>query len=361
MSKERISSQRAKLIIKHPFFGYLALHLEIKEDPLILTMGTDGENLFFSPEFVNSLSDEDLQVVLMHEVLHCALGHLWRRENREEIRWNIACDYATNNIIKESGVDLPLRVLYDPEFSNLSAEEIYERIEVKKIVLGLLDNHSRWGGKGEEKRKELEGRWKSIAKEAIQQTRSQGNLPGSLISQIEEFVEPTLPWRYLLRKFVLSCARNHWTWEKPSKRHIWRDIYLPALKGESFEIVIAIDTSGSISDEELSIALSEINGICRQFEDYLIHLFQCDYSIQDYQLLRPGIPVPKRMKGRGGTSFIPIFEEVKKRGIRPNCLIYFTDLYGDFPKEKPLYPVIWVSYEDKEVPFGERITIKKRR
>lgn len=254
---------------------------------------------------------------------------------------------------------MPKGVPINRDFINYSVEEAYEMIH-DQIKMKTLDDHSLWD-KISEKAKELEDLWKRRVAQAAQLCRMQGKSLGNLEELIKDLLEPKLSWRDLLRNFVTSSVKSDYSWFPPSKKYLYLNLCLPSIHGEAIEIVFAIDTSGSMSTDDIKCALSELKGICDQFQNYAIHLFQCDYGIQDYILLTPyDFQFPNKIKGRGGTSFKPVFQEVVQRGIKPQCLIYFTDLYGEFPEEVPEYPVMWLSCSDiTDAPFG--VVIKYTR
>jgi len=125
---KRVVACRSEMIDDAPFFGHLALKLVLVEDPSCQTFWTDGTHLGFSPRFAATLSKLEIKGVLVHEVLHCALGHPWRRGARDHKRWNIAADYAINPIIVEAGFALPACALLDKAYRGKSADWIYDRL-----------------------------------------------------------------------------------------------------------------------------------------------------------------------------------------------------------------------------------------
>lgn len=124
---ERLSKARVQLLFHQPFFASLCLRLAFIPDA-VRTMETDGRAIYYSEKYVESLKSEELEGVLAHEAMHCALGHHCRRGRRSLERWNDACDYAINALLKEAGLTLPAGVLHKKEFEGLSAEEIYSRL-----------------------------------------------------------------------------------------------------------------------------------------------------------------------------------------------------------------------------------------
>lgn len=130
-SRELLVVARARLLLKQPFFGTLALSLELQEDAGVLTMATDGRRIYYNPAFVEDLSRRGkniLETAVAHEVLHLALGHLWRRGPRQPDKWNAAADFAVNTVLRACGMAAPGEWLYGEEFRDLATEEIYTRL-----------------------------------------------------------------------------------------------------------------------------------------------------------------------------------------------------------------------------------------
>jgi len=123
------------------------------------------------------------------------------------------------------------------------------------------------------------------------------------------------------------------------------------------EIVIAVDTSGSIGKRELEQFAGEISAISEEAQPEAIHVVYCDAAVQSAQEFRPSEPVQLEPKGGGGTDFRPVFEWVGKNDIAPVCFIYLTDLCCDLYPEATEYPVLWVTDSRRKAPFGETIRI----
>lgn len=194
--------------------------------------------------------------------------------------------------------------------------------------------------------------------------KSQGYLPGSLIEFIEGMLNPVIPWNSILHRFLQNTLMVDWHWSRPNRRYVYRKIFLPSVVKENLEAVIAIDTSGSISSNELRDFLSEVLGIIQNIASTKIYLISCDASVQDVIELEHGVSIDNKilpweegggLRGRGGTSFIPVFDYVRDKEIYPDVLIYFTDTYGTFPSSAPNYPVLWIKTTDGKIPWGEDI------
>jgi predicted metal-dependent peptidase len=357
---EIISKARATMILKNPFYGILALNLEPIEDPSVLTAATNGTSLYYAPKYIKELYDKGglpLVVSLVcHEVMHCALGHLWRQDSRSMIRWNHACDYAINALLEDAGFTLDPNWLLDSRFYNISAEEIYTRLE-DNLPPGMpgdnfAGSHDRWNKAGSDQKSESD--WIVNVAAAAEATQH-GSLPEYLKRRILEFTEPKIPWQDILADIVQRNGKDY-LWSSPDRRFIGEDIYLPGIANVDYgnqihnaEIAIGIDTSGSISKPELIRFLSEACGILSP--PSLAHFFVCDAMVhnmtsivvdEDFSESDVRMRVAQvELKGGGGTDFRPVFKTIKDKNIAPDALIFFTDGYGYYPEEAPSYPVIW--------------------
>jgi predicted metal-dependent peptidase len=144
----------------------------------------------------------------------------------------------------------------------------------------------------------------------------------------------------------------------PSKKYLHVPLYMPSLTGEFVEFAVAVDTSGSIADEELNQFISEIKNISENFEDYRVHIFACDADVHDIYEIESYDDWPTTYHGRGGTAFIPVFNAIAERGLNISCLLYLTDSYGTFPDVAPDYPVMWVINNPQgTAPWGEIVRL----
>lgn len=358
---DRIINARTALVLDHPFYGRCALALKLVEDRSCQTMWTDGVHMGYNPDFVATLSDQELIAVVAHEGSHCVAGHVWRRNSREPRKWNIACDYAINPLIKAGGFDLPKCGLLNPAYEGMSAEAIYGK---------LPDPPPSGGGKGgkpdagdalDEVRdapnpQEVEADWKVTAAQAVKIAKMMGNVPAGIEQFVDEMLKPKLPWRELLRRFCHAIKADDLTWRRPNRRHAASDIYLPSLHSETTPpMVVVIDTSGSTGEHQEQFG-REMKSIVEEVLPEKTVVIYCDCRVQKVVEFERGEFVTEHFKGSGGTSFVPPFQHVEGMDIEPACLIYLTDLEGDFPSP-PAYPTLWVSTTDKTAPFGETIQL----
>jgi len=153
------------------------------------------------------------------------------------------------------------------------------------------------------------------------------------------------------------------TWKKINKKYL--PFYFPASTAQKgLNAVVAIDTSGSISQDQLTKALSEIWGLAQAFRSVRLFLMTCDADVWDTMELKNGNKaklLKMKMRGGGGTDFRPVFKKIKKEYQNLiDCLVFFTDGYGDFPDKKPFYPVYWITdSRDVKFPFGRVIYLKE--
>jgi predicted metal-dependent peptidase len=370
-ASKKLAKGRAGLILDQPFFGGLALRLNLVEDfdnPANPTATVDGKEIRYNPEWIDSMSLDEVKGVLCHEIMHCANQHHTRRGDREPERWNSACDYAINPLIEGCGLTLP-NPLSDPHFNNMAAEEIYPKLpegddknqgnDPGKCG-GVQDAPGKDGGQASaDDRAKAASEWKVAVAQAATQAQTMGELPGALERMVDEMLEPVLDWREILRRFVDTSAKNDYQWFPPNRRHIHNGLILPSLRSQELKnVTMAMDTSGSITEENLKAFGAEVRAIV---EDYRANtkVIYCDAKVQRVEEFDAYTPVELSPRGGGGTDFRPVFDLIEESGEYPVCLIYQTDGYcSDFPKVEPSYPILWILTERNDSfrpPFGDVI------
>ncbi|WP_157369564.1 vWA domain-containing protein [Zavarzinella formosa] len=378
-----LAGARARLILgrdaKSAFFATLALRLTPSVDWDAGTMATDGRTLTYSPAFVLGLSPDELLGVLVHEVMHNALGHHCRRGGRHAVRWNIACDLAINPLLVQNGYALPACRLMPGEghyaglLAGKSAEEYYAALTEEPADGGEAADDSAGkadpGGCGrvvepaksspaDVRRQTAE--WQVAVSQAEQTARLKGDLSAGFARVVQEVLQPAADWREVLREFVSATARNDYSWSRPNRRHIARGLYLPGLCSEELgEIVIAIDTSGSVGDRELAVFAAETTGLLSAFSCVAVILFH-DTEVRHVQRWESSDGEPRlEPTGGGGTSHACVFEWIKSNDVRPACVVCLTDLDTTFPMPSPDMPVLWAMIGGNPAvpPFGRRVSV----
>lgn len=379
---KRGEKQIVECVLSHPFFATLLLGLQRTYEDTIDTMATDGVRLLINPKFVSTLEDAEIRGVLVHEAMHCALGHPWRKGNRDHQKSNIAMDYAINleidDYIKGGGkVALPSCGLLDQQYRGMAWEQIYAKLpDPPKGGQGSGNGSEGKGGMGEvldganpidpqtgkpKTNEEMIADWKGKLVQAAQSARMQGNLPACMERLVNGIINPVVPWRQVLRRFFTDLVKSDYDWMRPDRRFLPDDIYIPDIGDEETagEIVVAIDTSGSIDGDMITAFATELNAIHRDLKPSKVHVVYCDAAVAHVDEFGPDDKLTINPKGGGGTSFAPVFEWVEQNHLQPKALVYLTDLYGSHYQEVPPYPVLWACWSQcTDIPFGELITVK---
>jgi predicted metal-dependent peptidase len=200
--------------------------------------------------------------------------------------------------------------------------------------------------------------WAIASEQAVRAAKACGYDPGQIQRALTEARESTQDWRSILRDFIAATHPSDYRWSPPNRRFVASGLYLPSLMRTGVgEIVIVVDTSGSIGTAELEQFAGEITAINEEAQPERIHVVYCDAAVQGVEEFGPGEPIKLSPKGGGGTDFVPAFSWVEENGIVPRCLIYLTDLCcSSFPAAVD-YPVLWVTDSRRTARFGETLRI----
>jgi len=434
-SEERMIKARAKLMKGNIGMATMLLKLTLIEDnERCQTMATNGINIFWNDEFVKSISDDEIQSVLVHEASHVIWEHPLRKGKRIHELWNIATDYVINSwIAYDLGMVLPEGGLFDRKYHRQSAEQVYRTLsnddEALDDALEQLESNSNdddsdsqngdsdsdsdsdnsdsdatGNGQGkslEEKLadvklpsgevwmptndegKELSPSEMAELQEELQRTilmadklESIGNgSDSSLRGAVQKLNETYVDWVDVLRDLLQSAISTNPTWTRLNKRHSWRGINLPSKDKEpqGGEIVVAVDTSMSMTQDELNIFATETQSLAEECGINKIRVCYCDTTVvknsngdwwDEYDLDCEELDF--QLRGGGGTRFDPpfnLFNEYTEDTDEVLAFIYFTDGFGSCSAEvEPSVPVIWAltggeNYCTDDLPFGEKISI----
>ncbi|MFA7240739.1 MAG: VWA-like domain-containing protein [Sulfuricellaceae bacterium] len=402
-TETKLAAARTRLILDKPFLGALVLRLPLTAaDPKWCpTTATDARRFYYNPAYIDTLNLAQTQFMLAHEALHCALSHFARRNHRIKQRWDVACDFAINPLLVKDGLKPPPGALLLEVFDGLSAEEIYSALNDNNtdepLDKHLYDGDEGDGGSGQSnelpagggsglesgktdaghgagdpkhsqgnappplsarERNELSSRWRQYLASAAQAALQAGKLSGAMARLVEHLLQPQLPWRMLLARYMTLSARDDYTYLRPSRRE--GAMIFPALRSAQLEVTVALDVSGSVSDRDIGEFLAEIDALKSQIRAR-ITLLACDatLSADSPWLFEPWdtLQAPRQFTGGGGTRFAPVFEWIKNQSTRPDLLLYFTDAKGDFPPVEPDYSVIWLVKGNAPSPWGQRIQL----
>lgn len=435
----KLSAARTRLILDKPFIGALALRLPLKvADPSWCpTTGTDARAFYYNPAYIHALRTEEIQFVMAHEALHCALSHFARRQHRIKHRWDLACDFAINPILIAEGLTPPPGLVTMPQYEGMTAEEIYPLLDdheqsetMDQHLYDKQDNPEEGGqdqldnpldsqssgqrtqspaeetergdqqsdSSGENDQTEsanrpgdtqhdsmqeqestagssqqegntpppplsydeiemLSQQWQQRMAGAAQQAEMAAKLSGNLQRLIDAQRQADLPWRMVLARYLSSTARDDYDFRRPSARR-GDPALMPTLRSKQTNLVVALDVSGSIRDEELNQYIAEINALKAQLRARVMVL-ACDAEIIDgFPLVFEvweNLELAHEVAGGGNTDFRPVFDFVAGLDIAPDALIYFTDALGIFPEHAPDCPALWLIKGRAEVPWGERV------
>jgi predicted metal-dependent peptidase len=359
--REKLKEARVGLLFNAPFFGSMALRLELTNaDQWLPTAATDGRKFYYNSRFIDKLKTEEIEFLFGHEVLHCCYDHLGRTDTRDRQLFNIACDYAVNRDLMKHKIGTMITTvdcLYDSKYNDMSAEEIYdvlyenaEKIDMDDLINKMIDEHLE-GDENEESSvgkngngndegngpstlsKEDKEEIKNEIKESMIQASQMTNAvtPAGVARMINDLTNPKMDWEELLRQSLESAIKTDFSWMKTSRRGWHIDAILPGMTpGKEVDIVVAIDTSGSISDSMLNNFLSEVQGIMDCFTAFKIHLFAFDTEVHNPQTFTSDNlddMSEYEIMGHGGTDFECVFKYLIKEGIEPERLVMFTDMY----------------------------------
>jgi predicted metal-dependent peptidase len=383
-AREKLVTARSGLLLKAPFFGNLATRLQLTNaDAWCGTAATDGRKFYYNSEFINNLPLKQLEFLFGHEVLHVVYDHMGRRGNRDPKLWNIADDYCVNSDLIEQRVGEKIPVaLYDAKFKGQSAEEVYdylyenaEKIDIGKLLQQVLDDHLDGEGSGDGdgdddndgkgrprlSKEEMDAIRDEIKEAVLQaaQVVGAGNLPAGVKRMIKDLTEPVISWQELLQQQIQSIIKDDFTWMRPSRRGWHMDAVMPGMKpGETIDICIAIDTSGSISERDIKDFMSEIQGIMDSYNEYKIKVWCFDtevYNEQSFTSENLDDISSYEPAGGGGTDFMANWEYMKEHNIEPKKFIMFTDgmPFGEWGEEN-YCDTVWIIKGNPgcEPPWG---------
>jgi predicted metal-dependent peptidase len=394
--RRRLVAARATLVLDHPFFGALALRMDIQEETRgrTSTIATDGRSVFYRNDYVEGCSDQELVGLLAHEVMHPAMQHHTRRGDRDPGLWNEAADYAITPILMDAGFVLPGAPLLNREYCGMTAEQIYEALRKSQddAKSGSRDDPETddpgdgdslgdegGGGNGapddraEESSEAVgqpggvldapdpdqqEAEWQVALKQATQVAHMMGQLPGGITLAVDEVLRPRVAWKSILRRFVQQSATADYSWRMPNRRYIAARLYLPDLRSDSLpSIVVVVDSSAS-THAVLPAFKAELQSIVEECQPESTIVIMADAIVQRVDEFRRGEAIEFNVEGFGGTDFRPAFEHVEHEQLNPACLIYLTDGEGVYPDEPSTFPTLWaITTPNRQAPWGETVYI----
>lgn len=367
---DKIYAASKMLFNNMPFYGILSLRVRKVVDDSVATacirLGNDNFSMemAFSPKWIEDMSIDHVRGVIEHELEHMINGHLtnpiYTNESVQHALMGVAVDCEINQYIdskylpegitlekvsKELGISIPAKAgsmtYYDLLKKKANENQIQINadgtITINGEVMGTMDQHNII--KNSVGATVIEGIVESAATETV---KRRGTLPGAveqMLKLMQEKRKPVIDWKSFLRRFVQNSYKEHTITTR--RRESRRFEGAPGLRHEpEFELLVGIDSSGSVSERELQEFMQEIENIHKNKCD--IRILVCDTRIvQDFTY--KGGKTEVKIMGRGGTSFEPVLEAYEKS--HSTCLVYFTD--GECNLERRLKkPVLWIISAD---------------
>lgn len=364
-----IDSLKRKMLIKYPFFGSTITNVEYQELLDIDTAATDGNKIYYNPEFLGGLTIEEQIFILAHEVCHIAFNHISRRKDKDKNLWNIATDAVINQLLKKDGlkmldglIDIPEAIDYDaetyyekllqgqkenPDFDRKAgndSHEMWENTDIKEIgktdALEKVDDISEkdaFKKNRELKKKQLEDLKRSLIKDTVTSNEFNMSNIGSASSLID--------WRYILKETINYDV--DWSYKNAT---IENGVITANLEDKALPVTeILLDTSGSINEDLLRTFLRECKNILKHSK-VLVGCF--DTIFYGFKELRTEQDIDNmRFVGGGGTNFDVAVNAFSRRSENK---IIFTD--GE--ARMPITPVnaVWIVLGNRKInPKGGKV------
>lgn len=364
----RIGKAKASLVIEQPFLATLvcSLPLVVSDQISPPTLQTDGKTIWVHPQWVDNHSDKNLMWALGHEALHCVFKHMLNRGDRDPRKWNIAADYVNNQLLEADMENCrPENVFFDPAIyakGGGTTEGVYNILPDDMGGGGggggPWDMVQDMGGSPAEIA-EASAMWSVAVSQAAAAAKAQGRLSEEMERFVGELLNPKVPWEDVLRRFCMRQTRIDRSFARPSRRHLHRGEYMPGLSGEGMgDILIAVDQSGSVSEDELRRFASEMQSIKDDACPAVMHVLYFASTVMKHDQFSADEELVIAPNGTGGTAFSPIFRYAADNDINPDCCVVLTDLYCSDFGNHPDYPVLWCTTGADAAPWGEVISIR---
>jgi len=397
---DRLIRARIEMLMTTPFFGNLATRLQMVDaSDWLPTAATDAKFFYFNRDFVDALTDAEIIWLLGHEIMHCVYDHMdpVRRGNRIPLLWNVANDYVINWELEQAKLGRRIRkeiieVCFDKQYADQTSEEVYDRLYEEleaqgKIQQVTFDMHlERGAGTGDAADSDSDqpgepGQNGPAKYTDAQQAENQldfqnaviqaaqaagaGNTPAGVRRMLRELLEPELDWRTLLARQIRSQVRSDYTWMRPSRKGSQSDVILPGANTENTcDVAVALDTSGSITSQDLLEFLSEVAGIMNQFTEFRLKLWCFDtavHNVQEFTEHNIDELSEYKLQGGGGTLFECNWRYMQDNDFTPKQFVMFTDMYpGAGWGDADYTDTLFIAHQsDRVAPHG--ITVKFQR
>ena len=365
-TQDQIARAAKTLMLMEPFYGYFLIGLNKKIIKTIPTAGVSKKginvDLSVNPEFFDKLPEKHRIGLLKHELLHISFGHLILRDRYEDHRlFNIAADleinqYISEDYLPEGGVtmemfeDLNLDARAGTDYYYKKLDEAREEGNCSALegILEQMDGNSIYDHPTWEDFNELSEADKKLVQKQIEHQlkettdtirKRQGTIPGELAEVLDRLFKvdpPSFNWKAYLRRFVGNSSISYT--KKLRRKYNKRYTANPGLKIKfKNHILVGVDTSGSVSTEELKEFMNELHHMHKT--GHQITVAQCDTQINSIEVFNP--KKDWDIKGRGGTDFQPVVDHYNEKKGLYTALIYLTDGEAYTPVDCPKN-ALWV-------------------
>lgn len=330
---------------------------------------TATKQLLINADWFMSLTERSRVSLLAHELWHVAFMHFLRVGPRDPRIWNMACDHAINLMLLDQGYQFDMPGLWDPQYKGMSAEQIYDSLIANAVPVYLPFGDDIDTTAPEETTREIDLP-RAIADFTALVVRAQtveamsstaGKLPGTFTEMMDELLRPVLPWEVLLQRWLTARSEIESTWRRPNRRH--STIYLPSRGGETGlqHIMWAIDSSGSMTTQQLRKINSEMKGAYELYQPEEMTVLVFDTVIQDRLEFGSGRSLEKlHIRGRGGTDLDCVWEVAQRE--RPDALIVMSDMECHIPPQIAGVETLWVCLDNPswQAPYGDVVHLDSR-
>lgn len=389
MSEERKLTKVKINLMRDPRFALMSGILMVGKTGIkdgIPTAYTNGRDEWYGREFVNKLTEKELGFVVAHEAMHKMYRHLttWKKLHDED-SWlaNAACDYVINLQLKdldkaESIIAMPIYKdgpskgkvmgLVDEKFRGMNAKQVFDILKEEQEDSGGdggggggdgegFDDHDWEGAESltDEEKQELERQVDQAIRQGLIAEQKFGKGAGGLGRDMEDLLTPTVDWREVLREFVKStCAgKDKSSWRRPNRRFLGSGTYMPTLVSETVgNIVVAVDTSGSVGRDEFREFMSEVKSIADDVKPSRVDMLYWDGEVDKHEEYEQhevaNLIDATRPMGGGGTDPDCVPKYMASKNMRPECVVMFTDGYVPNWGNDWVAPVLWVVVDNKE-------------
>ena len=357
------------------------------------TACTNGRDEMYGRDFVDSLNDAELRFLVLHEVYHKLYKHLitWRHLHDDDPQLaNQACDYVINVKIADDNKDgwatMPQGGCYSEKYRGWDSAAVFHDIRENGSPQDQQQGSGQGSGDGQPQSPQGfdDHDWdgaaeltpdekRELARDVDEAIRQGALIAGKVGSggdrDLDDLLTPQIDWREVLREFInTTCAGNDYsTWQRPNRRYVSSGYYMPSGISEQVgELVIAVDTSGSIGQVELTAFMSEIKSICDTVQPEAIRLLYWDTKVcqdekYDVHQLDDLVKTTKP-KGGGGTSVECVPAYLTEHGVKPQAAIVLTDGYLGGSWGSWSCPVLWCILDNRSAKpdTGKHVHIKAR-